>query len=457
MSEMSQAPVQGDQRPGDAGDRRLWASIRLVLADASSLDPVHFRLDADTRWLANYLIDRAAQGAEALAYTLRTIIGRVANPARGSAQAVGMSVVLTCEAFARCWRHVSSATPARVAEFNRDVELLRMMLDGLATPTEPEGRFGAAADHAPGVGLRHAARFYDGPQDYLDGTIPFVEDGLAAAEPVLVAVPGPNLELLREALGSIPAGVQWQDMTEVGRNPGRIIPAVLLAFADAHPTTRVRIIGEPVWPGRSEVEYPACARHEALVNYALKDRAADILCPYDTVGLDNGALADAGANHPVLADSGGWRGSDDYAPDRILVDYNLPLSEPHLTADWVVDDADGIASARQFASTHARQVGLAADRLLDFEVIVSELVTHSLVYGGGIARVWIWADESYLICQVRDRGPLTDRLAGCRIPDPSSVGGWALLVVHQLSELVSVHASDTGTTIRACLARAPAG
>jgi hypothetical protein len=37
----------------------------------------------------------------------------------------------------------------------------------------------------------HPALFYRGADEYLAGTIPFVRTGLAAGEPVAVAVPGP--------------------------------------------------------------------------------------------------------------------------------------------------------------------------------------------------------------------------------------------------------------------------
>ena len=53
----------------------------------------------------------------------------------------------------------------------------------------------------------------------------FVTDGLAAGEPVLIAVPGDSLALLRDALrreyDGIPAGVQMADITETARNPSR--------------------------------------------------------------------------------------------------------------------------------------------------------------------------------------------------------------------------------------------
>lgn len=94
----------------------------------------------------------------------------------------------------------------------------------------------------------HPALFYRDEQEYLAGTLPFLEAGLAAGEPVAVAVPGANLRLIREGLGPAAEAVLLLDMQEAGRNPGRIIPGVLRAFADAQPSgRRVRIIGEPIW------------------------------------------------------------------------------------------------------------------------------------------------------------------------------------------------------------------
>lgn len=164
----------------------------------------------------------------------------------------------------------------------------------------------ATADEA----FIHPALFYRSETEYTDRTAAFVREGLAAGEPVAVAVPGPNLELVRAGLGSDARDVTFLDMTEAGRNPGRIIPGVLRAFADAHPRVRVRIVGEPVWAGRSAAEYPACAQHEALINAAFAGRRATILCPYDETRLAADVLADALVTHPTVITEGSERISE---------------------------------------------------------------------------------------------------------------------------------------------------
>ena len=70
--------------------------------------------------------------------------------------------------------------------------------------------------------FRHPALFYRGMDEYLAGTVPFIEAGLAAGEPVAVAVPGAQLEAIRAGLADAADRVRLIDMTRAGRNPGRL-------------------------------------------------------------------------------------------------------------------------------------------------------------------------------------------------------------------------------------------
>ena len=180
------------------------------------------------------------------------------------------------------------------------------------------------------VDFVHEALFYRDDEQYLAGTVPFVRDGLAAGEPVLVAVPQRGIDLVRRALGGQAERVEFLDLRRAGRNPGRIIPGVLAAFTDNASTTgRVRIIGEPIWPGRTDLEYPACVQHEALINTAFEDRPAWILCPYDTANLAPEAVRDAETTHPVVVEGQRRRQSTGYRePFLIAEEFNRPLPSP---------------------------------------------------------------------------------------------------------------------------------
>jgi anti-sigma regulatory factor (Ser/Thr protein kinase) len=296
----------------------------------------------------------------------------------------------------------------------------------------------------------HPALFYRGEAEYLAGTVPFVRAGLAAGEPVAVAVPGRNLELLRAELGADAERVRLLDMTQAGRNPGRIIPSVLRAFADAHSGQPVRIIGEPIWPTRSALEYPACAQHDALINMAFTGRAVTILCPYDADRLTPSVLSDAEATHPVLIDSAGQRDSTAYAPDRIVATYNQPLPE-HVDPVQVVEVTapTDIAEVRRLTRAYVTDTGLAADRGTDVELVVTELLTNSIEHGGGSAVMRLWTANGHVVCEVVDGGMLTDPLAGRRPARPDDPRGRGLLLVNQLADLVRVHTGSGSTAIRA--------
>ncbi|WP_442812062.1 anti-sigma factor RsbA family regulatory protein [Streptomyces sp. NBC_01803] len=299
----------------------------------------------------------------------------------------------------------------------------------------------------------HPALFYRSRREYLAGTVPFVLAGLAAGEPVAVAVPGENLSLLRAELGDDARRVELLDMTEAGRNPGRIIPRVLRAFADAHPGDgRVRIIGEPIWASRTGTEYPACAQHEALINHAFTGRSVTILCPYDVAALDPLVVADARATHPVVIEDGVELTSDAYAPERIVARYNEPLTPPAEAAAFAFD-AERLSDVRHFATDRAAEHGLAGERLADLTLAVAELTTNSVVHGGGTGTLRIWTEDRQVVCEVSDAGELKDPLAGRRPPARDQIGGRGLLLVHCVADLARVHTGPAGTTVRFYLGR----
>ncbi len=294
----------------------------------------------------------------------------------------------------------------------------------------------------------HPAFFYRGHAEYLSGTVPFITDGLAADEPVAVAVPSPQLDVLRSALGPAVRDVLLLDMTVVGRNPGRIIPGVLRAFADQHPDHHVRIIGEPIWPARSAMEYPACAQHEALINDAFTGCRITILCPYDAAHLDEHVLADAARTHPVLVDDNGTRDSRCFAPAEVVTDYNTPLPPPS-HALTVAVTITGLADLRRTAAAFGLRRGLTADRTQDLVLAVTELATNSIEHALSTATVLLGGTADDVVCQVRDTGHIADPLAGRRPAARGQQRGRGLLMVNYLADLVRVHTTAVGTTIEA--------
>ncbi|MGA6164226.1 anti-sigma factor RsbA family regulatory protein [Amycolatopsis magusensis] len=294
----------------------------------------------------------------------------------------------------------------------------------------------------------HPALFYRGRDEFLSGTVPFVLDGLTAGEPVGVALPGEHLSWLSGELDEdARQRVHLVDMTEAGRNPGHIIPGVLREFADRH-EGRVRLIGEPIWPGRTTVEYEACAQHEALINFAFTGRPATVLCPYDAEGLEPWVLDEAACTHPELSDHYGSWSSRSFAPEQVVDRYNQPFPAP-AEIPWVLSfDRTGLGGVRRFAGDRAAAYGLGKERVLDLTMVVGELCANSLRYGQGSGVLRTWREDGAVVCEVRDAGHITDPLAGRRPASPTQLGGRGLLMVNYLVDLVRVHTAPEGTQTR---------
>jgi anti-sigma regulatory factor (Ser/Thr protein kinase) len=299
----------------------------------------------------------------------------------------------------------------------------------------------------------HPGLLYRTRDEYRDGTLAFARAALAAGEPLLVAVPSGNLQLIRDGLGRDARRVQFADMTRAGRNPGRIIPKVLLPFANRHPDRRVSIIGEPIWPGRTGLEYPACVTHEALINAAFAGRDAAILCPYDVSGLPARAVADARLTHPVLIEAGIRRPSPAYAdPVATAARFNLPLpAPPPSAARLIYRTAEQLAQVRRFVTDRAA-AALPADRATAAAAAVNELGANSIVHAGGGGEVAIWTEPTELVCQVSDAGHITDPLAGRLPAPPRQPWGRGLVLVNDICDLVRIHTRPGRTTIRLHLA-----
>lgn len=308
------------------------------------------------------------------------------------------------------------------------------------------------AHHA---GLVHEALFYLDADEYIAGIERFLREGLERAEPVLVALPGSHLEVLRSAMGSAANQVCFVDMATVGRNPGRIIPSVFYAFAQEHSAARVRIVGEPIWPGRTAAEYRAALQHEALINVALADQAATILCLYDRCGLDEVALADARRTHPVLVEGEVREHSTDYLDPRVVADASLRgLPEP---PEWwgdmlIFGSASDLRVVRQFVEGLALRSGLRSEQVSDLCLAVNEVATNTLLHSGGPGVLSIWQDSETecLVCEISDSGQLVDRLVGRIPPAKSEPHGRGLILVNTLCDLVELPTGQigSGTTVR---------
>jgi hypothetical protein len=235
---------------------------------------------------------------------------------------------------------------------------------------------GASRTSAPNrERLVHEALLYRGHDELESAVREFVRGAAATDEPVMAAVPRANLEWLQVALGDDAAGVHFEDMTEVGRNPGCIL-ALMQAWIDEH-GGHARVISEPMWPGRSYAETAECLRHEALLNLALADSGASILCPYDADSLEPIVLEGAALTHPQVRDAAGSRHSDTYEdPLHGSLTERWPLGEPTEPISEHIFVGD-LRSLRRAVVEDPCLHGLTRERREDVVFAVNEAATNA--------------------------------------------------------------------------------
>ncbi len=300
----------------------------------------------------------------------------------------------------------------------------------------------------------HAALLYHGLDEFLAGTVPYLREGIAEHEPMLVVVDAMKIAALQQQLGSDADRVQFADMAQVGRNPARIIPA-WQRFIDEHlhPGHPVRGIGEPIWAARSPAELVECQAHETLLNVAFGDSPGwTLLCPYDVSALPQDVVDEARRSHPTIVDQGGKISSGAYVgehPSPARLDAPLPPPPEGVeTLDFGPDPAS-LRRVRSGVEHFARAAGLDRATIDNLVMAASELATNSLRYGGGRGTLRMWATRDTVICEFSDSGHITGPvLLGRQMPDVEQESGRGLWLANQLCDLVQIRSGPTGTRIR---------
>jgi anti-sigma regulatory factor (Ser/Thr protein kinase) len=300
----------------------------------------------------------------------------------------------------------------------------------------------------------HDALLYAGPESFLEGTLPFIREGLAADEAMLVAVPADRIALLRAALDGDADRVCLVDMTRLGRNPAAIISAWRDFLDDNDPRERpVRGIGEPIWAGRSAEEIVECQRHESLLNLAFDGGPAwQLICPYDTRALPEDVILEARRSHPFVREGGLRRESPEYvAPASVLGPEEDDLPAVPDRAQLLAFSREQMVAVRRLVSAYAREAGLDTERASDLVLAVSELASNSVLHGGGEGLLAIWLDAGSVVCEVRDGGRIADPLVGRARPSPDQRGGHGMWLVNALCDLVQLRSLADGSVVRLTL------
>lgn len=300
------------------------------------------------------------------------------------------------------------------------------------------------------AGFRHEALFYaDGVAGFERQIAPMVSETLAAGGSAAVAAPTDRVQRLHALFG--PADrLTLIDMSVIGVNPARIIPAWRdLADAAVAAGAPFLGVGEPVWKGRTAPELDECHRHEALINVAFADDPAwRLVCPYDLDGLDAAVIDDARSTHPTVV-------------DPVVGRAEVPVDgiEAFRALERPLDRVPGHAATRRFVLADLRDIrdhvrwhgelaGFSRERMADLVLAVTEMATNSIRHGGGAGTLDVWLDGDAVLCQTRDAGRIADPMVGRRRPTLDQPSGRGVWILHQICDLVQIRSSADGTTVR---------
>jgi transcriptional regulator with XRE-family HTH domain len=183
------------------------------------------------------------------------------------------------------------------------------------------GALGVTIDYlAGGAGIRpprmleHRVLVYRSTDELLATVVPFLREGVARSEPVLVVTTPQRINSTRRGLNGDGKHVRFEDAAtwhssprETLRRYSEFIDGCMEAGA-----RWVRIVGEVVWEGRPRAEIREWTRFESIINLALASAPATIVCAYNANSLPASILRDAGCTHPEHAGVDGPTPSPSY-------------------------------------------------------------------------------------------------------------------------------------------------
>src|ERR1700759_4789720 len=128
-------------------------------------------------------------------------------------------------------------------------------------------------------GLEHVGLLHAGDQEFAEAAVTHLRGGMDRDEPTIAALSPHHTGIVRDALGPDADPVTYFDMSVLGPNPGRLIPALHGVLEQFGGRGRLHIVSGSVWAERTSGEQSAAVQGEALVNLAVPGAPVALLCP----------------------------------------------------------------------------------------------------------------------------------------------------------------------------------
>jgi transcriptional regulator with XRE-family HTH domain len=187
-------------------------------------------------------------------------------------------------------------------------------LSALASALEVTVDYLARGGPAGAVMLDHSAFPYTADEEFGDTAGPFLAEGVERSEAVLALASREKIEFLRERLGRDARRVEFVESATWLTTPASALSAIK-AFSKAKlegGAAWIRMLGEPIWEGRSDSEIRQWTRYESLVNLVFAGWPMSIVCPYDMRSVPPEVARDVRLTHPHTIERGETAPSPDY-------------------------------------------------------------------------------------------------------------------------------------------------
>ncbi len=171
--------------------------------------------------------------------------------------------------------------------------------------------------------LEHSAFPYCSDDQFRETMGRFLAEGIERSEALIAVTTAANIELLREHLGKDARSVEFVDASGLYSTP---VAALQAYNAFVNPKLEcgapwVRVLGEPVWTGRSDTEVRLWTRYESLFNLVFAGSPMTVVCPYDERSVAPEIVSQAQLTHPNIVDDRGMSPCPGYTdPERFVLE-----------------------------------------------------------------------------------------------------------------------------------------
>lgn len=296
----------------------------------------------------------------------------------------------------------------------------------------------------------HEVGFYGSDAEFGELIVPFVEEGVASGQPVIIGYDDRKAGLLRSWL-SDPDAVTFIADNSLYATPARAIASYWQMFErhSAAGATQIRIAGDVPHEGNGG-QFAGWDRYESAANTVWDEFPVWSRCLYDATTAAPHVLDVAARTHPrIVLPSGKYQPNGQYqCPDDF--EPLTPDPDPLERSAAAIEMTNPSAAQVRHAVTSIGYGQLPDPALQDLVLGASEAVSNAWRHGCPPVTVRIWAASGRILVRVHDTGPgPRDPLAGLipatATPDRQGAGLW---LIHVLGLHPALIRSQDGFTVR---------